>query len=228
MSCRAVLEELMARRVVVLDGSMGAFIFARQPTEADYRGARFRDHPVPLKNCTDALVLSRPAFVEEIHRAYLDAGADIIETCTFNATPIGMAEFGLQDHVFEMNKAAAEIARRVADEYTRRNPDKRRFVCGSIGPGTKTLYIEPSAGPGERTMTFEQFAAAYTVQIERLVAGGVDLLAVETGNDILVVKTCLFAIDKYCAEHRIDIPTIVSGTLYHPGGRTLFSQTPEA
>jgi 5-methyltetrahydrofolate--homocysteine methyltransferase len=228
MPTRAVLEELMARRIVVLDGSMGAFIFARQPTEADYRGTRFQDHPQPLKNCTDALVLTQPEFVEEIHRAYLDAGADMIETCTFNATPIGMAEFGLQDHVFEMNKTAAEIARRAADDYTRRTPGKPRFVAGSIGPGTKTLYIEPSAGPGERTMSFEDFVAAYTAQIEGLVAGGVDLLAAETGNDILVLKACLFAIDKFCAERGIDIPTMVSGTLYHPGGRTLFSQTPEA
>jgi 5-methyltetrahydrofolate--homocysteine methyltransferase len=228
MNARVRLEELMAERILLLDGSMGAFLFSRALAEADYRAERFRNHPVSLKNCTDVLVLSQPDLIGEIHRAYLDAGADVIETCTFNATPVGLAEFGLQDQVFELNRAAAVIARRVAEEYTRRNPIKPRFVAGSIGPTNKCLYIEPNAAPGERTMTFDDFVAAYTAQIEGLIAGGVDLLAAETGNDILVLKACLFAIDKFTAERGIDVPTIVSGTLYHPSGRTLFGQTPEA
>jgi 5-methyltetrahydrofolate--homocysteine methyltransferase len=228
MDTRTRLEELMAQRIVLLDGSMGAYLYARGLSESDYGGARFRNHPKSLKNCTDVLVLSQPDLIDEIHRAYLDAGADIIETCTFNATSIGLGEFGLQDHVFALNKTAAELARRAADDFSRRTPHKPRFVAGSIGPTNKTLYIEAGEDPGARSMSFDDFVAAYTAQIEGLVAGGVDLLAVETGNDILVVKACLFAIDKLRSERGINLPTIVSGTLYHPGGRTLFSQTPEA
>src|SRR5262249_4053476 len=157
----------------------------------DYAGTRFREHPKSLKNCTDALVLSRPQLIEEIHRAYCDAGADIIETCTFNATSIGLGEFGLLEHVFELNKTAGELARRAADDFTRRTPAKPRFVAGSMGPTNKTLYVEAGEDPGARSMSFQDFVAAYTAQVEGLVAGGVDLLALETGNDILVLKAGL-------------------------------------
>ncbi len=228
VSTRAALEELMARRVLVLDGSMGAFIYGRGPREEDYRGQRFRSHPKPLKNCTEALVLTQPELIDEIHRAYLDADADIIETCTFNATPLALTEFGLQEHAVEINRAAAEIARRAADDFTRRNPDRPRFVAGSIGPTTKTLYIEPGHEPSDtRSFSFDDFVASYMTQIEALVAGGVDLIAVETGNDILILKACLAALDQYMAEHRTDLPAIVSGTIYD-NGRTLLAQTPEA
>ncbi|HMF16819.1 MAG TPA: methionine synthase, partial [Gemmataceae bacterium] len=160
---------------------------------------------------------------------YLEAGADIIETCTFNGNGLSLQEFGLSEHVFEINKRAAELARHAADDFTRRNPDKPRFVAGSIGPTNKTLYIEPGrSDQGSRTFSFDDFVASYYAQVEALVAGGVDLLAAETGNDILVLKAALFAIDKYRTEHGVDLPTIVSGTIYHPGGRTLLSQTPEA
>ena len=227
-SARDALLEIMARRILLLDGSMGALIFAKGLVEADYHGSLLLDHPKSLKNCTEALVLTQPRLITDIHRSYLEAGADIVETCTFNATSIGLAEFGLEDRVFEINKTAAELARHATEEWTRRNPDKPRFVAGSIGPTTKTLYIEPNAPPGTRTMSYDDFVLTYTAQIEGLVAGGVDLLAAETGNDILVLKACLFAIDKYFAEKRIRLPVIVSGTLYDPGGRTLFAQTPEA
>ncbi len=225
---RARIEELLDRRVLVLDGAMGALIYDRKPEDEDYRGQPFRSHPVALKNCTEALVLSQPQWIEDIHDAYLEAGADIIETCTFNATPLALAEFRLQEYAFEINKGAAELARRAAERWTRRNPDKPRFVAGSMGPTTKTLFIEPSAPPGTRTMSFDSFVDSYSAQIAALVAGGVDLIAVETGNDILVLKACLFAIDKYFAEQGVRLPVIVSGTLYAPGGRTLFEQTPEA
>src|SRR5438552_626402 len=129
VSTRELLEELLSQRILILDGSMGALIFSRKPTEADYRGPRFEHHPKPLDNCTEALVLSQPRIIEEIHRAYLDAGADIIETCTFNATGIGLAHFGLEEHVFEINKTAAELARHAADDFTRRNPNRPRFVA---------------------------------------------------------------------------------------------------
>jgi 5-methyltetrahydrofolate--homocysteine methyltransferase len=229
MSTREVLQELLSQRILLLDGSMGALIFSHQPTEEDYRGQRFRNHPVALKNCTEAMVLAQPRMIEDIHRAYLDAGADIIETCTFNATPIALAEFKLDEHVFEINKKAAELARRAAEDFTNRDPDRPRFVAGSLGPTNRTLYIEPGRpDQGSRTYSFDEFVANYYAQVEALVAGGVDLLAVETGNDILVLKAALFAIDKYCDEHGVDLPTLVSGTIYHPSGRTLFSQTPEA
>jgi 5-methyltetrahydrofolate--homocysteine methyltransferase len=229
MNKQDVLQELMAQRVLLLDGSMGALIYSRDPQEDDYRGERFRSHPKLLKNCTEALVLTQPKMIEDIHRAYLEAGSDIIETCTFNASRLALEEFALDDLVFEINKQAAEIARRAADDYTRRNPSRPRFVAGSIGPTTKTLYIEPaSPDQGRRTCSYDDFVDSYYAQVKALVAGGVDLLAVETGNDILVLKACLFAIDKYCADHKVRIPTFVTGTIYSPGGRTLLSQTPEA
>jgi 5-methyltetrahydrofolate--homocysteine methyltransferase len=222
------LHELLAQRILLLDGSMGAYIYARGPREEDYRGTRFRHHPKLLKNCTEALVLTQPQLIEEIHRAYLDAGSDIIETCTFNATPLALTEFGLEEHVAEINRTAATIARRVADDFTRRNPNRPRFVAGSLGPTTKTLYIEPGHEPPDsRSYTFDDFVATYYTQVEALVAGGVDLLAAETGNDILILKACLFSIDKYFAEHNVRLPVIVSGTIYD-NGRTLLAQTPEA
>src|SRR5262249_49104464 len=160
MSTREILQELLSQRILLLDGSMGALIYSREPKEEDYRGERFRRHPVSLKNCTDVLVLSQPRMIEQIHRAYLEAGSDIIETCTFNATPIGMAEFGLQDLVFEINKTGVELARRAADDFTRRNPDKPRFVAGSIGPTNKTLYLGTNVeNPGRRDVNFDEMAA---------------------------------------------------------------------
>jgi 5-methyltetrahydrofolate--homocysteine methyltransferase len=228
LSTRDLLDDLLAQRILLLDGSMGAFLFARKLGEEDYRGTRFRDHPVLLQNCHEALVLSRPHLIEEIHRAYLDAGADVIETCTFNGTSIALSEFGLQDHVAEINRTAAEMARRAAEEFTRRDPDRPRFVAGSIGPTTKSLYIEPRHEPlDSRSLSFDDFVASYYAQVEALVAGGVDLLAAETANDILILKACLVAIDKYFTDHGVRLPVIVSGTIYD-NGRTLFTQTPEA
>ena len=229
MNSRSVLEELLSQRILLLDGSMGALIYSKSPKEEDYRGERFRSHPVSLKNCTEALVLTQPKLIEDIHRAYLEAGADIVETCTFNANPLSLTEFALEDLVVEINAKAVELARRAADDFTRRNPSKPRFVAGSIGPTTKTLYIEPSqSDQGSRSLSFDDFVSSYYRQVAALVAAGADLLMVETANDVLVLKACLFAIDKFNAEHKSQVPTIVSGTIYHPGGRTLFGQTPEA
>ena len=164
--------------------------------EEDFRGQRFARHRLDIKNCTEVLVLTQPKFIEDIHRAYLEAGADIIETDTFNGTAVSLEEFGLQEHVFELNKTAAELARRVADEFTRKNPDKPRFVAGSIGPTKKQLsmgiHVED---PGRRDATFDEMVASYLEQIRALVAGGVDILLPETSFDTLVMKACLFAID---------------------------------
>src|SRR4051794_2240463 len=171
---RTQLEELIAERILLLDGSMGALIYSKQPGEEDYRGERFRTHPKSLQNCTEALVLTRPRLIEDIHRAYLDAGADIIETCTFNGNGLSLEEFALQDHVQEINRRAAELARHAAEDYTRRNPDRPRFVAGSIGPTNKTLYIEPGRhDQGSRTYSFDDFVASYYGQVAALVAGGV-------------------------------------------------------
>ena len=181
-----------------------------------------------IKNCTEALVLTRPKIIEDIHRAYLDAGADIIETDTFNGTAVSLEEFGLQEHVFELNKTAAELARRVADEYTRKNPDKPRFVAGSIGPTKKQLsmgiHVED---PGRRDMTFDEMVASYMEQIRALVAGGVDILLPETSFDTLVMKACLFAIDKFFEETGTRLPVMISGTIFD-NGRTLSAQPIEA
>jgi 5-methyltetrahydrofolate--homocysteine methyltransferase len=225
---RDLLEELLARRILVLDGAMGTMIHAHQPTEEDYRGTRFRNHPVPLKNCTEVMVLTQSALVEDIHRTYLEAGADIIETATFNASGLSLAEFQLQEHVFELNKTAAEIARRAADAMTRRTPDKARFVAGSIGPTNKqlTVGVNPE-DPAHRDVTFDDMVANYTEQIRGLIAGGVDILLPETSFDTLVLKACLFAIDRFFAETGIRLPIMISGTIFETG-RTLSGQSVEA
>jgi 5-methyltetrahydrofolate--homocysteine methyltransferase len=229
MNAADALQQLMSERILLVDGSMGALIYSVERTEEDYRGHRFHNHPKPLKNCTEAMVLSQPRVVEGIHRDYLEAGADIIETCTFNGNRLSLEEFALDDHVAEINARAVELARRAADDFTRRNPSKPRFVAGSIGPTNKTLYQEPGRpDQGTRTRSFDEFVANYYEQIAALVRAGVDLLAVETGNDILVFKAALFAVDKYRAEQGVAMPTTVAGTIYHPSGRTLFAQSPEA
>jgi 5-methyltetrahydrofolate--homocysteine methyltransferase len=228
MGTRARLEELLAERILVLDGAMGSMIYAHQPGEEDYRGARFRNHPAALKNCTEVMVLTQPTLIEDIHRAYLEAGADIIETDSFNSNRFSMAEFALEEHVFELNKTAAEIARRAADDMTRRTPDRPRFVAGSIGPTKKQLSLGVHVDdPGHRTVTFDEMVANYTEQIAGLVAGGVDLLLPETSFDTLVLKACLFAIEQFFEEHRLRLPVMVSGTIFQ-GGRTLSGQTVEA
>jgi 5-methyltetrahydrofolate--homocysteine methyltransferase len=227
-STRAVLEELLAQRILILDGSMGALIYSRGPEEADYRGSRFRKHPVPLKNCTEAMVLSQPKLVEGLHRAYLEAGADIIETCTFNGTALSLAEFALEEHVFELNRQAAQLARRAADDFTRRDPSRPRFVAGSIGPTKKQLSMGIHVDdPGRRDATFDEMVAAYTEQVRGLVAGGVDILLPETSFDTLVLKACLFAIDQFFEQTGVRLPVMVSGTIFE-GGRTLSMQTVEA
>src|SRR3954471_2025784 len=153
---RALLEELLSERILLLDGSMGALIFSRSPTEEDYRGNLFKNHPVALRNCTEAMVLSQPRLIEDIHRAYLEAGSDIIETCTFNANAISLAEFVLRDRVRELNKKAAELARHAADDFTRRTPRKPRFVAGSIGPTNKQLTVGIGNDPSRRDVTYDQ------------------------------------------------------------------------
>jgi 5-methyltetrahydrofolate--homocysteine methyltransferase len=223
------LEEILDRRIMVLDGSMGALIYSYKLTEEDVRGQRFATHPFNLKNCTEALVLTQPRLIEEIHRAYLEADADIIETDTFNGSALSLEEFGLQSHVHELNQTAAELARHVADEFTRKNPDKPRFVGGSIGPTTKQLSLGIQVDdPGRRDVTFDQMVENYKTQVSGLVEGGVDLLVPETSFDTLVMKACLFAIESYFEETGRRLPLLISGTILENNHRTLSAQTVEA
>lgn len=227
---RARLERILSERIMVLDGAMGTMIHAHRPSEEDYRGERFRNHSKDLKNCTEIMVLTQPQIIEEIHRAYLEAGADIIETDTFNSNTISMEEFDLDQYVHELNVEAASIARRAADEMTRLTPDRPRFVAGSIGP-TKKMLNNPSdpnnPDPSYRDVTFDQLVDTYSTQVHGLVAGGVDLLLAETAFDTLNLKACLFAIDQYFETHGKRLPVMVSTTIF-PGGRTLTAQTLEA
>ena len=220
------LRTLLDERILVIDGSMGALLFQKKLSEADFRGERFRSHPVDLKNAADLLCLSQPDLITDIHRAYLEAGADIVETNTFNASVVSLKEFEVDHLTHEINVAAAGLARKAADEFTQRDPSKPRFVAGSIGPTKIQLALNPDV-PGERPVTFEEMVASYTEQVRGLVDGGVDLLLPETAFDTLNMKACLFAIATYFEQHDIDIPVFVSGTIF-AGGRTLTAQTVEA
>ncbi len=224
---REVLEEILAERIMILDGSMGALIYALEPSDEQYRGDRFADHPFQLKNCTEILVLTQPEMIEDIHRAYLEAGADIIETDTFNANRLSLEEFGLEDHVRELNFAAVEIARRAADDYTLRTPDKPRFVAGSIGPTKKQLSMGIGDDASLRDVTYDQMVANYKEQIAALVEAGVDILLPETAFDTLVMKACLFALEDYFEETGNRLPVMISGTIFE-NGATLSAQEVEA
>jgi 5-methyltetrahydrofolate--homocysteine methyltransferase len=221
-----LLSDLLSRRILILDGSMGALLFSRGLQEADYRGTRFTSHPVDLKNSTDVLCLTQPDLIGGVHQEYLEAGADIVETNSFNANPLSMAEFELAHLTREINIAAAGVARRWADEYTRKTPDKPRFVAGSIGP-TKVQLSFNADKPGYRPTTFDQMQASYAEQVRGLIEGGVDLLLPETSFDTLNMKACLSAIQQVFDEGARRVPVMISATIFQ-GGRTLTGQTLEA
>jgi 5-methyltetrahydrofolate--homocysteine methyltransferase len=226
---RQRLEEQLRRRIVILDGAMGTMIQNQQPTEADHRGERFKDHPHDLKGNNDLLNLTRPDLIREIHAGFLDAGADIIETNTFNGTTISQADYGTESLVREINVEGARLAREVADEFTSKNPDKPRFVAGAIGPTNKTLSLSPDVNdPGYRAVHFDDVKQAYFEQARALVEGGVDLLLLETIFDTLNAKAALFAIDEVCQETGLDVPVMISVTITDRSGRTLSGQTVEA
>lgn len=223
------LAELMAQRIVILDGGMGTMVQQHKLTEADFRGERFRDFAHDLKGNNDLLVLTKPEVIEGIHRAYLEAGADIVETNTFNSTSIAQADYHLEALVPELNRAAAAVARRAAASVMAAHPGRRCFVAGAIGPMNKTLTLSRDVNnPGARDVTFVEVVASYTEQIENLVAGGVDVLLVETIFDTLNAKAALYAISKYFEKTGTSIPVMVSGTITDLSGRTLTGQTVEA
>lgn len=219
-------EQLLSERILVLDGAMGTMIHRFEPTEEDYRGERFKSHNVDLKNASDVLVLTQPKMIADIHRQYLAAGADIIETNSFGAQTITLDEFGLSELTREMNLVAARLARGVCDEFETITPNKPRFVAGSIGPTKKMLSFNADK-PGFRPVTFDQMVESYAEQIRGLIEGGVDLLLPETSFDTLNMKACLFAIEDVFAELGVRVPVMVSGTIF-TGGRTLTAQSVEA
>ena len=226
---RERLETILAERIMVIDGAMGTAIQRYGLTEDDFRGDRFPDHPVDLKGNNDLLVLTRPDVIQEIHEAYLEAGADIVETNTFSSTSIAQADYRLQDVVREMNREAAALARRAADAWTERTPDKPRFVAGAIGPTNRTLSISPSVtDPARRDVTFDEMRDAYVEQVRGLVEGGADLLLVETITDTLNAKAALMAIEQVGDETGVRPPVMISVTIVDKSGRTLSGQTIEA
>jgi 5-methyltetrahydrofolate--homocysteine methyltransferase len=219
------LRRILTQRILVLDGAMGTMIQRYRLSEADFRGTRFADHPRDLKGANDLLCLTRPDVVEEIHRAYLEAGSDIIETNTFNAQSISMADYALEPWCYEINLEAARIARRAAGAFT----DKPRFVAGSLGPTNRTASLSPDVNnAGLRTVTFDELVDAYYEETRGLVDGGVDLLMPETTFDTLNLKAALFAIEKYFDDTGIRLPVIASITITDASGRTLSGQTVEA
>ena len=229
---RALLTDLLHSRILILDGAMGTMIQRYRLGEADYRGpaaCRLHDHSRDLKGDNDVLVLTKPEVIRAIHDAYFEAGADIVETNTFNATRIAQADYGLEGRVREINVAAAKIARECADAWTAKTPEKPRFVAGALGPTNRTATISPDVNdPGFRNVSYDELVAAYSEAVDGLVEGGVDMLLVETVFDTLNAKAALFAIDRYFDEHGIRLPLIVSGTITDASGRTLSGQTPEA
>ncbi len=225
----AQLKHLLSQRLAIIDGAMGTMIQAHQLGETDYRGHLFADHSKDLKQNNDLLNLTQPHLIEAIHRQYLEAGADIIETNTFNATAISMAEYLLQDKVVEINRAGARVARRAADKFMAENPGRLCWVAGSLGPTSRTASMSQNvSSPAARGVTFDQLKQAYYDQTVGLMEGGVDLLLVETIFDTLNGKAALFAIDQYFEDTGRHVPIMVSGTIVDRSGRTLSGQTVEA
>ena len=223
------LKSILKDRIMVLDGAMGTMLQNYAFEEEDFRGIRFADFPVSLQGNNDLLSLTQPQAIKDIHAKYFEAGADIVETNTFSSTSIAMADYQMEDLVYELNFESAKIAKEVADSFTAQNPQKPRFVAGSMGPTNKTASLSPDVNnPGYRAITFDQLVASYTEQATALIDGGVDLLLVETIFDTLNAKAALFAIESVKEAKGNNIPVMVSGTITDASGRTLSGQTAEA
>ncbi|MER3498712.1 MAG: 5-methyltetrahydrofolate--homocysteine methyltransferase [Chitinophagaceae bacterium] len=231
------IQELLNERILIIDGAMGTMIQRYKLTEADYRGERFKDWPGDLKGNNDLLCLTQPQIIKEIHKQYLQAGADIIETNTFNAQAVSLADYGMQNLAYEINVAAAKIAKEAIREFLSSSPLSAsgegpavRWVAGALGPMNKTLSLSPDVNnPGFRALTFDEAVAAYYDQVKGLVEGGVDVLLIETIFDTLNAKAAIFAIKKYFKDTRQkELPIMISGTITDASGRTLSGQTLEA
>ncbi|WP_112379799.1 homocysteine S-methyltransferase family protein [Flagellimonas maritima] len=225
----AKIKDILKERILVLDGAMGTMLQRYKFTEEDFRGERFKDWEHPLQGNNDLLSLTQPKAIAEVHRKYFEAGADIVETNTFSGTTIAMADYYMEEFVYDLNYESAKIARQVADEFTVKEPNKPRFVAGSIGPTNKTASMSPDVNdPGFRAVSFEELRIAYKQQVEGLLDGGADILLVETIFDTLNAKAALFAIEEVKEERGIDVPIMISGTITDASGRTLSGQTAEA
>ena len=221
------IEKLVRERILILDGAMGTMIQRYNLTEEDFRGERFADIPGQMKGNNDLLCLTRPDVIQDIHRKYLMAGADIIETNTFSSTSVSMADYHVQEYVREMNLAAVKLAREVADEFS--TPDKPRFVAGSIGPTNKTCSMSPDVNnPAFRALSYDELADAYREQMEALLEGGVDALLIETIFDTLNAKAAIFAAGQAMETVGVHVPLMLSVTVSDIGGRTLSGQTLDA
>jgi len=223
------IKEILQQRILVLDGAMGTMLQRYKFQEKDFRGERFSEWEHPLQGNNDLLSLTQPEAIATVHAKYFEAGADIVETNTFSGTTIAMADYHMEDLVYELNYESARIAKKVAEEFTNREPHKPRFVAGSIGPTNKTASMSPDVNdPGYRAVSFDELRIAYKQQTEALLDGGVDILLVETIFDTLNAKAALFAIEEVKEERNIDVPVMVSGTITDASGRTLSGQTAEA
>ena len=223
------IKDILKEKILILDGAMGTMIQRHNFSEEDYRGEQFKDFHTSVKGNNDMLSITQPEAIKEIHRKYFNAGADIIETNTFSSTTIGMADYDMEDCVYQLNYESAKIAKEVADEFKVSEPNKPRFVAGSIGPTNRTASMSPDVNdPGFRAVTFDGLRIAYKQQVEALLDGGVDMLLVETVFDTLNAKAALFAIEEVNDEKGLQIPIMVSGTITDASGRTLSGQTAEA
>lgn len=229
MISREDFNQLLQNRILFLDGAMGTMIQRYKLSEEDYRGERYASFEHSVKGNNDLLNITQPQIIREIHSKFLEAGADIIETNTFNANAISMADYHMEDLAYEINLEGAKIAREIADEYAAKNADKPRFVAGSIGPTTKLASMSPDVtNPGFRAVTFEELRVAFKDQARGLLDGGADLLLIETVTDTLNCKAAIFAVLELCEERGIDVPIMISGTITDNSGRTLSGQTVEA
>jgi len=223
------IQKIVQNRTLILDGAMGTMLQRYNFSEEDFRGNRFQEYSTSVKGNNDLLSLTQPKAIAEIHAKYFAAGADIVETNTFSSTTIAMADYGMEDLVYELNFESAKIAKKVADEFTAKEPHKPRFVAGAMGPTNKTASMSPDVSdPGFRAISFNELRIAYKQQAEALLDGGVDILLVETIFDTLNAKAALFAIEEVKAERNSTVPVMVSGTITDASGRTLSGQTAEA
>ncbi|MCW3111523.1 MAG: 5-methyltetrahydrofolate--homocysteine methyltransferase [Segetibacter sp.] len=224
------IQESLKERILIIDGAMGTMIQRHKLEEADYRGERFKDWHTDVKGNNDLLSITQPDIIIGIHKQYLEAGADIIETNTFSSTVIAQADYDMQSLAYELNVASAKCARAAADEYTAKDPSKPRYVAGAIGPLNKTLSLSPDVNnPGYRAVTFDEVATAYTEQIKGLIEGGVDVLLIETIFDTLNAKAAIYAAKKHFRQTGTpELPIMISGTITDASGRTLSGQTLEA
>jgi 5-methyltetrahydrofolate--homocysteine methyltransferase len=229
MSVKEELYYLASKQILILDGAMGTMIQEHKFSESDYRGERFKDWPSDVKGNNDLLSLTQPDAIRAIHKAYFEAGSDIVETNTFSSTTIAQADYGMEELAYELNKVGAELAKQAAQEVMDKDPSRRCYVAGALGPTNRTASISPDVNnPGYRAVTFDELREAYAEETRGLLDGGADILLVETIFDTLNAKAALFAIDEILEERQIDVPVMISGTITDRSGRTLSGQTPTA